>query len=179
MGTKFGMSTAPGHYVRVAQLAELRAAGCLAVQIEGHTLALFVYGDKVYAVDNRCPHMGFPLHRGTVRDGVLTCHWHHARFDLASGGTFDQWADDVRVYPVQMRDNEVWVDLAPRIEPLARQQQRLRDGLERNIPLVIAKAVITLLGAGVDPAEPFRMGLEFGTRYRQAVGAKVLPYSPA
>jgi len=62
MGTKFGMSTAPGHYVRAAQLAELRAAGCLAVQIEAHTLALFVYGDKVYAVDNRCPHMGFPLH---------------------------------------------------------------------------------------------------------------------
>jgi len=74
----------------------------------------------------------------------------------------------VRVYPVQIHDNEVWVDLAPRIDPLAHQQQRLRDGLERNIPLVIAKAVITLLGAGVDPAEPFRMGLEFGTRYRQA-----------
>jgi len=168
MATKFAMSTAPSHYVRAAQLAELQAAGCLVAQIEGHTLALFVYGDKVYAVDNRCPHMGFPLHRGTVRDGVLTCHWHHARFDLASGGTFDQWADDVRVYPVQIRDNEVWVDLAPRIDPLAHQQQRLRDGLERDIPLVIAKAVITLLGAGVDPAEPFRMGLEFGTRYRQA-----------
>ena len=69
---------------------------------------------------------------------------------------------------MQIHDNEVWVDLAPRIDPLAHQQQRLRDGLERNIPLVIAKAVITLLGAGVDPAEPFRMGLEFGTRYRQA-----------
>lgn len=44
---------------------------------------------KVLAVDNRCPHMGFPLDRGTVRDGILTCHWHHARFDLATGGTFD------------------------------------------------------------------------------------------
>jgi len=167
MATKFAMSQAPSHYVRGAQLAELQGAGCLAVQVEGHTLALFVCGDKVYAVDNRCPHMGFPLHRGTVKDGVLTCHWHHARFDLASGGTFDQWADDVRVYPVQIRDNEVWVDLAPRIDPRDHQRQRLRDGLERNIPLVIAKAVITLLDGGVDAAEPFRIGLEFGTRYRQ------------
>ncbi len=168
MATKFAMSEAPSHYVRAAQLAELQAAGCLAVQVEGHTLALFVYGERVYAVDNRCPHMGFPLHRGTVEDGVLTCHWHHARFDLASGGTFDQWADDVRIYPVQIRANEVWVDLTPRIDPLAHQRQRLRDGLERNIPLVIAKAVITLLDGGVDPAEPFRIGLGFGTRYRQA-----------
>jgi nitrite reductase/ring-hydroxylating ferredoxin subunit len=29
--------------------------------------------------------MGFPLDRGSVEDGTLTCHWHHVRFDLASG----------------------------------------------------------------------------------------------
>ena len=162
------MSKESGHYVRAAQLAELQAAGCLAVQLEGHALVLFHYADKVYAVDNRCPHMGFPLHRGTLKDGVLTCHWHHARFDLASGGTFDLWADDVRVYPVEIRGNQVWVDLQPRVDPLAHQRQRLRDGLERNISLVIAKAVIALLEGGVDPPEPFRIGLEFGARYRQA-----------
>jgi hypothetical protein len=27
--------------------------------------------------------MGFPLDRGSVDDGILTCHWHHARFELA------------------------------------------------------------------------------------------------
>lgn len=53
--------------------------------------------------DNRCPHMGFPLDRGTVKDCILTCHWHHARFDLASGGTSDPWADDVRAFPVTIR----------------------------------------------------------------------------
>jgi hypothetical protein len=26
--------------------------------------------------------MGFPLNQSTVKDGILTCHWHHARFDL-------------------------------------------------------------------------------------------------
>jgi hypothetical protein len=26
--------------------------------------------------------MGFPINQGTVKDGILTCHWHHARFDL-------------------------------------------------------------------------------------------------
>lgn len=92
---------ASGRLVRAASLVDLQRAGCLPVQVEGHTVALFFHNEHVYAVDNRCPHMGFPLHRGTVQDGVLTCHWHHARFDLSSGGTFDQWADDVRVYPGQ------------------------------------------------------------------------------
>ena len=27
-------------------------------------MALFSSGGQIYAVDNRCPHMGFPLHRG-------------------------------------------------------------------------------------------------------------------
>jgi hypothetical protein len=111
--------------------------------------------------------MGFPLNRGTVKEGILTCHWHHARFDLASGGTFDQWADDVPVFPVQIRNGEVWVDLSPRGDAGPHQRQRLRDGLERNIPLVIGKAIIRLLDEDVDPVEPFRTGLDFGARYRQ------------
>jgi len=153
-------------YVRAARASEVQARGCLAVQVDGHTIALFSHGDRIYAVDNRCPHMGFPLDRGTVKDGILTCHWHHARFDLASGGTFDQFAGDVRAFPVQVRQGEVWVDLAPAADPRAYHRARLRDGLERNIPLVLGKAVIALLDAGEDPAGPFRAGLEFGTRYR-------------
>jgi len=154
--------------VWAAHLADIRAAGCLTVQVEGHTLALFSSGEQVYAVDNRCPHMGFPLQRGTLKDGILTCHWHHARFDLASGGTFDQFADDVRVFPVSIRDGEVWVDVASHDDPEAHQRQRLRDGLERDIPLVIGKAVIPLLEQTADASEAFRIGLAFGVRYRQA-----------
>jgi nitrite reductase/ring-hydroxylating ferredoxin subunit len=138
------------------------------VRIAGRSLALFFHNGRVHAVDNRCPHMGFPLHRGSVRDGILTCHWHHARFDLESGGTFDQFADEARVFPVEVRDGEVWVDLTPREDQLAHQRQRLRDGLERNISLVLAKSALGLLGGGEDPAEPFRAGLDFGTRYRRA-----------
>jgi nitrite reductase/ring-hydroxylating ferredoxin subunit len=159
----------PGaHFVRVCSLADVQAAGCLTVHVEGHTLALFARGEEVHAVDNRCPHMGFPLDRGTVQDGILTCHWHHARFDLASGGTFDLWADDVRAFPTQIRDGEVWVDTAAREDPPAHLRRRLRNGLERDIPLVLAKAAIGLLEGGEPPAGPYRAGLDFGARYRQA-----------
>jgi nitrite reductase/ring-hydroxylating ferredoxin subunit len=48
--------------------------------------------------------MGFPLERGSVEDGILTCHWHHAHFDLESGCTFDLWADDVPIGPVEVRN---------------------------------------------------------------------------
>lgn len=161
------MPTDNQHYVRAARMAEVQAAGCLPLQLNGHTLALFAHGDTVYAVDNRCPHMGFPLDRGTVKAGILTCHWHYARFDLESGGTFDQWADDVRVFPVEIRDDEVWVDLAQQGDPRQHQQERLRVGLERDLSLVMGKAVLVLLEGEGDPVDPFRTGLEFGTHYRR------------
>ncbi|HMH41510.1 MAG TPA: Rieske (2Fe-2S) protein [Gaiellaceae bacterium] len=152
--------------VRAASLAELRASGRLVVHLDRHTLCLFADGDQVYAVDNRCPHMGFPLHRGTLCDGILTCHWHHARFDLSTGGTFDQWADDLRRFPVEVRGDDVLVDFSPLEDMVGHQRRRLRDGLQRDIPLVLAKATLALMQ--VDPAgvETFSDGLDFGVARR-------------
>ena len=162
------METRSDSFVRAARLGDVRAAGRASVRVAGHSLALFFHDGNVHAVDNRCPHMGFPLHRGTLQDGILTCHWHHARFDLRSGETFDQFADEARVFPVEVRDGEVWVDVSPREDRPAYLRQRLRDGLERNISLVLAKSAIGWLDTGEDPAEPFRAGLEFSSRYRRA-----------
>lgn len=162
------MATQTEAYSRSISLEELKLEGHKVVTLDGQTLLLIWADGEVHAIDNRCPHMGFPLHRGTVADGILTCHWHHARFDLRSGGTFDRFADDVRCYPVEVRDGYVWIDPTPRRDERGHQQRRLREGLEDNISLVLAKASISLFDQGVDPSTPFRIGIEFGTRYRSA-----------
>jgi nitrite reductase/ring-hydroxylating ferredoxin subunit len=155
-------------FARAASLAELQEKGQLLVRLDNQMIALFYGNNQVYAIDNRCPHMGFPLHGSVCKDGIVTCPWHYARFDLASGGTFDSWADDVRSFPVQIQDGEIWVDLAPQVNPKVHQQQRLQDGLEQGIPLVIAKSTIALLDLGVAPTEIFKIGLAFGTRYNKS-----------
>src|SRR5689334_16154743 len=152
--------------VRAASLAELQEAGRLVVALNGHTVFLLADGEDVHAVDNRCPHMGFPLHRGSVSDGILTCHWHHARFDLCTGGTFDQWADDLRRFPVEVEGDDVFVDVSPREDPLAHQRQRLYDGLRLDIPLVVAKSAIALTEADPGGSDVFAASLEFGTLRR-------------
>jgi hypothetical protein len=43
-----------------------------------------------------------PAQSRSVDDGVLTYHWRHARFDLKSGCTFDLWADDASICPVEL-----------------------------------------------------------------------------
>lgn len=175
------------NYVYAANMGEIEAAGgCLSITIEKHTIAIFLHDSKIYAVDNRCPHMGFPLNQGTVKDGILTCHWHHARFDLMNGGTFDQWAGDVTSFPVEIRNgNEVWIDISRGVAADTNShyhnQTLLQNGLKRNIPLMIAKAVIAMLDEQRRNREDankkedtdsllnaFCTGLDFGSHYRQS-----------
>ena len=152
---------------RVASLSDFNGNGCKTVRVAGRTLVLWRSGDGIYALDNRCPHMGFPLDRGTCRDGILTCHWHSARFDLRTGGTFDQFADDAQTFPVEIRDGEVWVDPTSQRDQRAYYRTRLRDGLEQDVRLVLAKSAIALMEHDGEPREPFRIGLEYGVRNRR------------
>ena len=157
---------AAGAFQRIASVAEVTETGLHTVQVNGHVIVLVHHEDEIYALDNRCPHMGFPLDRGSVQDGILTCHWHHARFDLCTGGSFDLWADDTPNFPVELRNGDVFVDVTPRQDPVKHQRHRLAVGLERNLSLVVAKAAITLVDEAGDTLSPFAAGLEFGARYR-------------
>ena len=152
-------------------LEEVKAKGRIVVH-GAHRPILVVYDrGRVFALDNRCPHMGFPLDRGSVEDGILTCHWHHARFDLESGCTFDLWADDTPTFPVEVRDGEVWVKTTLRsCRPRHALAQRLNDGLAHDIGLVIAKAVQGQLAAGVPKADIVRQAALFGAHNRDGWG---------
>ncbi len=158
-------------FALAGSLEELKAKGRLVVH--GHHRPILVIYDRgrVFALDNRCPHMGFPLERGSVEDGILTCHWHHARFDLASGCTFDLWADDVPTCRVEVRDGEVWVKTAfDHADPAAHWQSRLADGLAHDLGLVIAKSVQGQLAAHVPPANIVRQVALFGAHNRDGWG---------
>jgi nitrite reductase/ring-hydroxylating ferredoxin subunit len=165
--TTMAETSSTSRWRRAATLTDLEPHGMATVRVGDYSVVLCRYEGRVYALDNRCPHMGFPLDRGTCSDGILTCHWHSARFDLRSGGTFDQFADDALSFPVELRGHEIWVDPTPQRDQRSYYRTRLRDGLEQDIRLVLAKGAIALLDGGGDPREPLRIGIEFGVRERR------------
>jgi nitrite reductase/ring-hydroxylating ferredoxin subunit len=153
---------------RAGSAEQLRSEGRLVTKVGQLPVVVFWHVGRAYAVEDRCPHMGFPLHRGTVEAGLLTCHWHHARFDLESGCTLDLWADDARAFDVEIAGDDVLVSARDRGDEIAHLHDRLRDGLEEGLTLVIAKSVLGLFEAGVDPASIVRTGVEFGAANRGA-----------
>lgn len=158
-------------FALAGSLDELKGKGWLVVHGTHRPILVIYDRGRVFALDNRCPHMGFPLDRGSVDDGILTCHWHHARFDLESGCAFDLWADDVPISPVEVRNGDVWVKTTfGHADPAAHWRQRLADGLAHDLGLVIAKAVHGQLAAGVPRAEIVRQVALFGARNRDGWG---------
>ena len=99
------------NFIRAIDLPTLQRDGRALFRHEGRQIALFATPDGVFACNNRCPHEGYPLREGTLSDGcVLTCNWHNWKFDLKSGENLDR-GEGLRTYPVQLRGNEVWLDL--------------------------------------------------------------------
>ena len=162
------MDTLTSDFMRAGTLEELKAKGRLVVHGRHRPILVVHEGGRVFALDNRCPHMGFPLDRGSVEDGILTCHWHHARFELASGCTFDLWADDVPTCPVEIRaGDEIWVKpVFGETDPVGHWRHQLEQGLAHNLNLVIAKAVQGQLAAGASPSEVISQAALFGAHNR-------------
>ena len=64
---------------------ELKDGTMKDVSVNGREILLAKVGDKYYAADNRCPHMGGRLSRGKLEGTVVTCPLHGSQFDLSDG----------------------------------------------------------------------------------------------
>jgi 3-phenylpropionate/trans-cinnamate dioxygenase ferredoxin subunit len=82
----------------------LRTGGC--------EIALFNVHDRVYALDDSCPHQGSSLVVGKLEGTTVTCRAHGLRFDLATGCMRSSLPLRVRTYPVRVDGGRVQVDIA-------------------------------------------------------------------
>ncbi|HEY1963067.1 MAG TPA: Rieske 2Fe-2S domain-containing protein [Rhizomicrobium sp.] len=111
--------------------AELHQKGRKTVRNGGKQILLIETGDRVFAIANRCPHEGYPLSEGTLGpDCVLTCNWHNWKFELGTGAAL-VGRDPVRTYPVEIRGEEILLDLSD--PPADAQRDRALRGLDGAI----------------------------------------------
>jgi nitrite reductase/ring-hydroxylating ferredoxin subunit len=159
-------------FVKVATLAEIPPGGTKAVKLDDtRSIALFNVDGRIYVTNNQCPHMGYPLSRGTVRHGVVICDWHGRRFDLAGGGCFMPGCDDLETFPVELRNADVWIGVGN--TAYTRKDKHLRllwEGLLRSDEWTIAKAIALLQAGGVPDTEIARVCLRHLGRHLTTAG---------
>jgi nitrite reductase/ring-hydroxylating ferredoxin subunit len=159
-------------WIHVAALGDVAMGEAKAIRLDdGRSIALFNVDGRVYATDNQCPHMGYPLTRGAVRHGILTCDWHGRSFDLEGGGCFNHECDDLQTFAVDVRDGEIWIDLGD--ARYKRRDEHLRllwEGLLSEDRWTISKAIALLLKGGVPEKEIVEMVLRHLGRHIASSG---------
>lgn len=111
----------------VTELDSLIEARPSVFEVKGQSIGLIRTSDKVYAVRNLCPHKRAPVCKGTMRgtmlpsepgsfvfdmeSQVLQCPWHGWEFDLETGRTLCPSKSRLKLFPVTLRDQSVYLDL--------------------------------------------------------------------
>lgn len=126
----------------VGSLADLPTERCQAVG-DGSAVVVRV-GDEVIAFPNRCLHQNSPLDGGIVLDGVLICPQHFWRYQLPEGSHIGTGVS-LPTYPVEVKGDQVWVELPDPPPPLTMREMLLKHAREWR-PGPPIKAVIWDMG---------------------------------
>ncbi len=151
------------NWQRLLPLDELALKPVRMLRVDGRQLAVFNTHDGVRVCDNRCPHEGYPLSEGSLSgDCILTCNWHNWKFNLDTGENLFG-GDRLRTYPVEIRGDEIWVDLTerPYAERYASICNSLHDAFDDYSYDRIAREIARLMRLGADPFDVLRLSIDW------------------
>jgi 3-phenylpropionate/trans-cinnamate dioxygenase ferredoxin component len=102
-------------YVRVCPVAEVKPGSVVAREVDGTPVALVHCEDgTIHAIHDVCSHEEYPLSDGEVVGCTIECTWHGSEFDVRTGAALNLPATEpVAVYPVDVRDDDIYVSLVP------------------------------------------------------------------
>ncbi len=97
-------------WIEIGRVSDIPRRGARCVKTPAGKIAVFrTMEDKVYAIENRCPHKGGPLSEGIVHGASVTCPLHNWVFDLRTGRA--QGADEgaVRTFPLNVVEGRIFI----------------------------------------------------------------------
>jgi 3-phenylpropionate/trans-cinnamate dioxygenase ferredoxin component len=115
-----------GTYIVAGNRARVAAGQMIAVKLEGTDVLLANIEGNIYAMANKCPHMGGNLSKGTLTGRVVTCPVHGSQFDVTTGknlrwmkgagllysiGKVFKSPTDAMTYPVKLDGQQILVEI--------------------------------------------------------------------
>jgi nitrite reductase/ring-hydroxylating ferredoxin subunit len=99
-------------FIAVAKSGDVEQGKSICVQVARKRIALFNVEGNFYALDDYCPHKGAPLVDGYLSATEVTCPWHGASFELATGkGLLGPCGGGIESYPVRIIGDDIELDV--------------------------------------------------------------------
>ena len=98
-------------FVKVAKVADV-APGTIKGFVAGDKkIAIANAGGKLFAFEDKCPHMGAKLSTGLLLGNVVMCKMHGEQFDLMTGKPVMMLTHEpLKMYPVKVEGEDILVD---------------------------------------------------------------------
>ena len=101
-------------WIKVTRFENIPLREGRSITVDDREIAIFRLGDKLFAIDNRCPHKGGPLAEGIVSGSKVVCPLHAWKIDLESGIVAGQSGEQscVKTYPIRVQDGIIELELS-------------------------------------------------------------------
>jgi len=96
---------------KVARGEDVLEGKGLIVAVDELKIALFRCDGAIYAIRNRCPHMGGDLGEGTLEGEIVRCPWHGWPINVTTGQHPEAPLVAVRTFPVKEEGGDVYVEV--------------------------------------------------------------------
>lgn len=100
------------YWVKVALLEEIPRLGARIVRIQDKDIGVFrTQDDRIFAVNNACPHKGGPLSQGIVFGDKVACPLHSWKISLIDGKAEEPDVGQTACYNTKVEDDIVYLDI--------------------------------------------------------------------
>lgn len=107
-------------WLDIGRLEDIPKLGARVVRLPRGDIAVFrTDDDRVFALDDRCPHRGGPLSQGIVHGVRVTCPLHNWVVELCDGQAVAPDEGCVAAYPVRVVDGRVSLEIEAPHEQVA------------------------------------------------------------
>ncbi|PIB25017.1 tRNA-(guanine-N1)-methyltransferase [Amylibacter kogurei] len=99
------------NYIDIGAVTDIPIRAARLVKTMHGCIAVFrTATDKVYALDDKCPHKGGPLSNGIQHDESITCPLHNWVFDLNTGMAKGADEGSVRTYDIKLDNGRILIN---------------------------------------------------------------------
>ena len=100
------------NWIAIGTLSDIPQRGARCVDTPAGKIAVFrMAEDRVFAIDDHCPHKGGPLSQGIVHGAAVTCPLHNWVISLETGKALGADEGCVRTIPVKVDGDRVLIAL--------------------------------------------------------------------
>lgn len=102
-------------HIKIAETKDIPRNTMKVFKIKDYEILVANVNGKLYAFENQCPHLGYPLYFGSLEGEVLTCGFHYAKFNVRTGESLGPFSlKPLKTFKVKIQNSSILVELEQR-----------------------------------------------------------------